>query len=373
MGSANYVYLQGDAHTWATANGAVIDVADARQTQPVLRTVCGTDYVLFGIGDSNFPVGGTANPSGGASGGRRPLILCVDAFEDGDGFANAVAVLPPVGYMFVSFQATGGGAGNDAFSNKKFDLSACGQLAVVAETTDVAPADRTGAVLLFDPVFDSNNRIVGFTPNATRSRIADGGPAGDPDDVVADNLAGGLPNGIPPITGVGINDAGNLAFTANYRTDADPNIIRTAVYFYNQANDTLHRVSAENDIVGGGLELGLFSTRDSDSFAAPGLADNDNLIATCFREGPDPFFGGFRGVLVLDLDLAFEQPDCCGAPECPGDINGDGKTDQSDLGILLGNFGENVPPGTDGDLNNDGVVGQPDLGILLADFGCGVE
>ncbi|MBW7906381.1 MAG: hypothetical protein LC135_04125 [Phycisphaerae bacterium] len=59
------------------------------------------------------------------------------------------------------------------------------------------------------------------------------------------------------------------------------------------------------------------------------------------------------------------------APTCAGDVNSDGRTDQSDLGILLASFGQNVVPGTNGDLNGDGVVNQPDLGILLAAFGCG--
>ncbi|MBW7906273.1 MAG: hypothetical protein LC135_04670 [Phycisphaerae bacterium] len=369
IGAPDYNYTQTGANTFAAANGVIIAAGNERQSSPVLRRVCGHNYVIFGIGDSSFPVGGTAGATGGGSGGRRPLLLCIDAFQDGDGYANAVALLPPAGYMFVDHQANGGGAGNDAFNNKKFDINSCGQLAAVAETVDVATNQRTAAVLLYDPVFGPGNRIVGFAPNPQRFRIADGGPLGDPDDIIDDGLAGGI-NLIPPIAGVGINDAGNLAFTANYRTDADPNVIRTAVYFYDQAADTLHRVTVENEIVGGGLELGLFSTRDSDSFSAPGLADNSNLIATCFREGPDPFFGGFRGVLVVDVGLEFTPQSCC-APSCPGDVNGDGVVNQSDLGILLANFGQNVPPGTLGDLNGDGVVGQPDLGILLANFGCG--
>jgi hypothetical protein len=57
-------------------------------------------------------------------------------------------------------------------------------------------------------------------------------------------------------------------------------------------------------------------------------------------------------------------------PACPGDLNGDGRTDLADLGILLADFGC-VPPGPCvGDLNNDGRTDLADLGILLADFGC---
>jgi len=52
---------------------------------------------------------------------------------------------------------------------------------------------------------------------------------------------------------------------------------------------------------------------------------------------------------------------------CAGDLDGDGDTDQSDLGILLASWG--IDDG--GDLDNDGDTDQADLGVLLADWGCG--
>ncbi|MCK4873501.1 MAG: hypothetical protein KAS72_12315 [Phycisphaerales bacterium] len=55
-----------------------------------------------------------------------------------------------------------------------------------------------------------------------------------------------------------------------------------------------------------------------------------------------------------------------GGSACPGDLDGDGDTDQSDLGILLAAYGINA----DGDLDGNGVTDQSDLGILLADYGC---
>lgn len=55
---------------------------------------------------------------------------------------------------------------------------------------------------------------------------------------------------------------------------------------------------------------------------------------------------------------------------CPGDVDGDGDVDQSDLGLLLMNFNQPVPPGTGGDLDGDGDVDQEDLGLLLPNFGC---
>jgi hypothetical protein len=54
---------------------------------------------------------------------------------------------------------------------------------------------------------------------------------------------------------------------------------------------------------------------------------------------------------------------------CPGDIDGGDGVSQSDLGILLANFGMGGADLEQGDLNDDGVVDQRDLGILLANFG----
>jgi hypothetical protein len=54
---------------------------------------------------------------------------------------------------------------------------------------------------------------------------------------------------------------------------------------------------------------------------------------------------------------------------CVGDLDGDGDTDQADLGILLANWG--CTSGCVGDLDGDDDTDQGDLGILLADWGCG--
>ena len=63
-------------------------------------------------------------------------------------------------------------------------------------------------------------------------------------------------------------------------------------------------------------------------------------------------------------------PDEC-QKACPGDTNGDGKTNTLDLGAVLSKFGQTVPLCDPANLNNDTVINTLDLGILLSNFGCG--
>lgn len=58
--------------------------------------------------------------------------------------------------------------------------------------------------------------------------------------------------------------------------------------------------------------------------------------------------------------------------DCVGDVDGNGRTELSDLARLLTVFGTicNPPECTQGDLDDDGRVTLADLAILLSDFGC---
>jgi Right handed beta helix region len=75
--------------------------------------------------------------------------------------------------------------------------------------------------------------------------------------------------------------------------------------------------------------------------------------------------GDNDGLSTVDMGAYEYQPN--GSP-CIADLDGDGDTDQSDLGILLIAYGL-----TDGgDINGDGDTDQADLGLLLNDYECGV-
>ena len=59
--------------------------------------------------------------------------------------------------------------------------------------------------------------------------------------------------------------------------------------------------------------------------------------------------------------------------ECPGDLDGDGDTDLTDVALMLAAFGNCVgQPGYDpaADLDSSGCVDLPDLSTALASFGC---
>jgi hypothetical protein len=83
--------------------------------------------------------------------------------------------------------------------------------------------------------------------------------------------------------------------------------------------------------------------------------------------GTCPIPGSARYGEVRDMAFTLEGTPADG---CVGDLDGDGDTDQGDLGILLANWGC-TGGGCAGDLDDDGDTDQGDLGILLADWGCG--
>lgn len=349
VGSPTYSYDQTAAAIYANNNGVpVTPLEDARQTQPLMENVSGTNYVVFGIGDDTD--GGSA----------RPRILVVDEFEVGPtypapdpnaNFSDAIPVLPPQGWRFVDHQATGGGGG--PFENKHFDINSKGELVVLAEYVD--PVDpntnmRSYAVLRYSANL-GGGKILGFNSPTT---IADA-TVTLPNQVDEGLVAGFT---FDAISGVAINEAGNIAFYGNYDTGIpDPNnplvtIKNSAVYFYEKSSGTIHRVISEGATVGSTPSVtieGFFPSTGSDSFFAGSLADEDDVLVASYRDDGNVATLDTRGVLVLDLRKA----------GCEWDLNGDGKVCQEDLGLLLAGYGT--------------IYTQANLGALLAQYngGCG--
>jgi subtilisin family serine protease len=79
--------------------------------------------------------------------------------------------------------------------------------------------------------------------------------------------------------------------------------------------------------------------------------------------GKDNNYGWGMVDVFSAINTALSQ---CAAP-CPGDLDGSGDIDQSDLGILLADFG--CSGNCQGDVDGDGDTDQGDLGELLANFG----
>jgi FtsP/CotA-like multicopper oxidase with cupredoxin domain len=75
-----------------------------------------------------------------------------------------------------------------------------------------------------------------------------------------------------------------------------------------------------------------------------------------------PAMGGMLAYLLIEA----------GAPVCPGDFDGDGDVDGTDLAVFAADFGRTdcgIPTTCPGDFNNDGDVDGSDLAIFAADFG----
>ncbi len=74
----------------------------------------------------------------------------------------------------------------------------------------------------------------------------------------------------------------------------------------------------------------------------------------------------------IEEDLPPQNEPAEEEPQCPGDLDGNGTIDSTDLAILLGRYGG--CKGCDADLSGDGYVDQKDIDMLLASWGnCAVE
>lgn len=90
-----------------------------------------------------------------------------------------------------------------------------------------------------------------------------------------------------------------------------------------------------------------------------------------FLPAPGPFRIRFRARdlgagSVVEAGVDDVRVEFVGCTAVPGDIDGNGRVDGADLGLLLGAWGGNALPAAD--LNGDGTVDGTDLGLLLGSW-----
>jgi hypothetical protein len=131
--------------------------------------------------------------------------------------------------------------------------------------------------------------------------------------------------------------------------------------------------------VGDGVDLVEVATQDD-------IVEIDLGLAQISENNPgDPSFGGspsinangdvvFAAALIPPGNPAVEYGSgifvVYATTDIPGDTNGDGIVNFTDLNNVLGQFGQSGE-GLSGDVNGDGVVNFADLNIVLANFGKG--
>lgn len=97
-----------------------------------------------------------------------------------------------------------------------------------------------------------------------------------------------------------------------------------------------------------------------DAFGTVALSGDTAVVSSIFDDNAGGTDAG--SVYVFDLN--------CADTPCPGDVNGNGTVDLSDLSSLLSHFGTlSGATLADGDLDGDGDVDLGDLSLLLSNFG----
>jgi hypothetical protein len=176
-------------------------------------------------------------------------------------------------------------------------------------------------------------------------------------------------------------DTGACTLVLDVHTDTG---FRFFALDYNPADDFFYGYTEYGDSglysvnIDTGEMLKLVGTIPASNGQGRGLAVGNNTVYLTATRGDDGigFFAydlaqGAGGTWV-EFDNAYPAYHSTGGaawipgPACAADLDGDGDTDQADLGVLLASYG--VDDG--GDLDGDGDTDQADLGVLLADYGC---
>jgi hypothetical protein len=137
---------------------------------------------------------------------------------------------------------------------------------------------------------------------------------------------------------------------------------------------------APYDWLTGATDMVMFSVRRGsavigvvDGICGLPIEEGDILVPTTAVGAPPNIWIPAEALGLATVRSGFAVADDLDALDTlcmlPGDVDGDGDVDITDLGIVLANFGCAAPPACPGDANGDGVVNIADLGLVLANFG----
>ena len=163
-----------------------------------------------------------------------------------------------------------------------------------------------------------------------------------------------------------VNESADVLAFERYGTDGRSYMV---VANFSNTDYTVYRLGVPR-----AGEWGVIINSDDEAYMGRGVGDPSG---TTLQTVPGPLHGQAQR---LDLSLPAHTlllvqhapefiPE---APDCPGDLDGDGRTGLADFGVYALNFGSG--PGAtpeQGDLNGDGYVDLGDLSRFAADFGCG--
>ena len=119
---------------------------------------------------------------------------------------------------------------------------------------------------------------------------------------------------------------------------------------YNAATNTKSEFQNRNSTLGTSVEGGVVN-----QYATFGEDANGEL-----------YIADHGGQIYKIIPASGDGP--CTPPPAPGDLNGDGRVDGADLGLLLAGWGTCGTP-CPADLDANGVVNGADIGILLGNWG----
>ena len=323
------------------------------------------EVVVSGIGDG-VPVPGSGQLHYSIDGGA---YVTVDMDETSSNHYEATLPALSCGSL-INFYFTAEEAVNGTFSDPR---------GAPDETYSAFPASGVDVVLEDDFETDQGWSVSG---NATdgmwdRGIPVGGGDRGDPpsdydgsgrcyltDNVDGDSdVDGGYTYLDSPTLDLSDGDADvhyALWYTNNYGNDPNNDLFKTYVSNDDGADWTL--AETIGPATSSGWVEHVFTVGD---FVTPTSQVKVRFEASDLNDG-SVVEAGIDDFSVISYSCEDPSP-------CPGDLDGDGDTDHSDLGILLADWGcvGSEPGDCPGDLDGDFDTDHSDLGILLADWGCG--